>query len=328
MCSRFREANRVGDRDSFYLHVTRAHTCLKFQVSNLRLTRNVERETRNSKTRPQKSVSSNINFFTIALLLTLLFGAGNAAAAERELRVCADPNNLPFSNNRGEGFENRIAELIARELDAFLRYTWWAQRRGFVRNTLREGTCDLIIGVPAGYDPVLTTKPYYRSTYVFVSRRQSGLALDSFDDPRLRTLRIGVHLMGDDGANAPPAHALARRGIITNVIGYTIYGDYTQPNPPARLIDAVAAGDIDIAVAWGPLAGYFAPREPTPLEIVPVATAVDPPALRFTFAIAMGVRKGDTAFRDKLDQLIERRRAEIQKILQTYGVPQVAEAAR
>src|SRR5918995_717015 len=169
----------------------------------------------------------------------ILFSTALAPAAERELRVCADPNNLPFSNQRGEGFENRIAELVARELGATLRYAWWAQRRGFVRNTLREDLCDLIIGVPAGYDPVLTTRPYYRSTYVFVSRRDRRLALTSLDDPRLRTLRIGVHLMGDDGANAPPAHALARRSIIANVSGYTIYGDYTEPNPPARLIDAV-----------------------------------------------------------------------------------------
>jgi mxaJ protein len=304
MFSRFREPNCVCDRDSCSLHAI----CMDYIH------------------RPEQWFASKISI--TAVLFTLLVALGNTAAAERELRVCADPNNLPFSNNRGEGFENRIAELIARELDASLRYTWWAQRRGFVRNTLREGACDVIIGVPAGYDPVLTTKPYYRSTYVFVSRRQSGFALDSFDDPRLRTLRIGVHLMGDDGANAPPAHALARRGIITNVIGYSIYGDYTQPNPPARLIEAVASGDIDIAVAWGPLAGYFAPREPTPLDIVPVSPAIDPPALRMTFAIAMGVRKSDSAFRDELNQLVDRRQKEITTILDRYGVPRVAETQR
>jgi mxaJ protein len=242
--------------------------------------------------------------------------------------VCSDPNNLPFSNERREGFENRIAELIARDLQATLHYTWWAQRRGFVRNTLREGRCDLIIGVPAGYDPVLTTKPYYRSTYVFVWRRERQLTLNSFDDPRLRSLRIGVHLMGDDGANAPPAHALARRGIINNVVGYTIYGDYTEANPPARVLDALAAGAIDVAVVWGPLAGYFASREPAPLEFVPVVPAAEAPGLRFQFAIAMGVRKGETALRDELNQVIERRRGEIQKILDDYGVPQIVQAVR
>jgi mxaJ protein len=248
-----------------------------------------------------------------------------AEVAAREIRVCADPNNLPFSNHQGEGFENKIAELVARDLHANLSYTWWAQRRGFVRSTLRQEICDLIIGVPVGYDPVLTTRPYYRSTYVFVTRQDRGIRLDSFDDPRLHQLRVGVHLMGDDGANAPPAHALSRRGIITNVVGYTIYGDYSEPNPPARLIDAVAKGDIDVAVAWGPLAGYFARLEPAPLAITPVSIPVDPPALRFTFAIAMGVRKGETRFRDELNALIDRRSKEITAILDNYGVPRVAE---
>ncbi len=260
-----------------------------------------------------------------SMTLVIVLSAAAAAGSDRELRVCADPNNLPFSNQRGEGFENRIAELIAREQNAALRYEWWAQRRGFVRNTLREGRCDLIIGVPAGYDPVLTTRAYYRSTYAFVSRADRQLRIDWFDDPRLRQLKIGVQLMGDDGANAPPAHALARRGIIRNVVGYTIYGDYSEANPPARLIDAVAAGAVDLAIAWGPLAGFFASRETTPLTITPVAKPTDPPGLRFTFAIAMGVRKNDTAFRDELNRILDSRRAEIKKILDDYGVPQVTE---
>ena len=264
-------------------------------------------------------------FVTLAILFCT---AGLSYSAERELRICADPNNLPFSNQRGAGFENRIGDLIAREFGAKIHYTWWAQRRGFVRNTLRQGLCDLIIGVPAGYDPVLTTRPYYRSTYVFVSRRDQALALTSLDDPRLQKLRIGVHLIGDDGANAPPAHALSRRGIITNVIGYPIYGDYTEPNPPARLIDAVANGVIDVALAWGPLAGYFSPREPIPLEVSAISPAVDPPGLRFAFGIAMGVRKEDVGLRNELNELIDRRHEEIQKILKEYGVPQVAEAGR
>jgi quinoprotein dehydrogenase-associated probable ABC transporter substrate-binding protein len=248
---------------------------------------------------------------------------GAAAAGERELRVCADPNNLPFSNDRSEGFENRIAELLARDLDANLTYTWWAQRRGFIRSTLAAGSCDLVIGVPAGYDPALTTRPYYRSTYVFVTRKESGISLQSFDDPKLRKLKIGVHLIGNDGVNVPPAHALTRRGIISNVSGYSIYGDYTEPNPPARLIDAVASGAIDVAIAWGPLAGYFGPREMVALQLTPVSPAVDPPELRMTFAIAMGVRKGDAAFRDELNRWIERRRPEIESILDSYGVPRI-----
>jgi quinoprotein dehydrogenase-associated probable ABC transporter substrate-binding protein len=279
---------------------------------------NSKLETRNSKPFARQLVC-----VVGVLLLQFLLAFGDAAASGAALRVCADPNNLPFSNERGEGFENEIAKLIAREFDAPLQYTWWAQRRGFVRNTLREKICDLIIGVPAGYDPVLTTRTYYRSTYGFVSRRESSLAISSLDDPRLRRLRIGVHLMGDDGANAPPGHALARRGIIDNVAGYTIYGDYNEPNPPARLIDAVASGAIDVAVAWGPLAGYFVQREPVPLQFTPISPPTDPPALRFVFAIAMGVRKRETPLRDRLNDILERRRDEIQAILHRYGVPQV-----
>jgi mxaJ protein len=252
--------------------------------------------------------------------------AGSAAADGPELRVCADPNNLPFSNARGEGLENRLADLLARELGATVRYTWWAARRGFVRNTLGAGLCDVILGVPVGWDPVLTTRPYYASTYVFVSRPERALRLRSLDDPRLERLRIGVQLIGVDATNAPPAHALARRGIVDNVVGFTVYGDYAQSAPSARIIDAVAAGTIDTAIVWGPLAGYFAPRARPPLEVTPLAVPVDEPGLRFTFAIAAGVRKGDHARRDTIDAVLGRRRAEINALLDTYHVPRAPAA--
>ena len=172
---------------------------------------------------------------------TLAYGAlpPGADSRARILRVCSDPNNLPFSNRAGEGFENRLAELIADELHAQVRYTWWAQRRGFVRNTLGAGACDLIAGVPSGYEPVRTTEPYYRSTYVFVTRRDLAPPIESIDDPRLRRLRIGIHVIGDDYAEPPSATALARRGIVNNIHGYTLYGDYREPNPPARILDAL-----------------------------------------------------------------------------------------
>jgi quinoprotein dehydrogenase-associated probable ABC transporter substrate-binding protein len=239
------------------------------------------------------------------------------------LRVCADPNNLPFSNDRGEGFENRIAALVARDLGAELRYTWWAQRRGFVRNTMGAGECDVLIGAPARYERVLSTAPYYRSSYVFLSRRDRGLRVRSFDDASLRLLRIGVQMIGDDYANTPPAHALARRGIVRNVAGYTVYGDYSRPNPPADIVQAVARGDVDVAVVWGPLAGYFARLSPVPLDLVPVAPALDPPALPLAFDIAMGVRRGDVALRTRLDDVLRRRRRELDAILALYGVPRV-----
>jgi mxaJ protein len=246
--------------------------------------------------------------------------------SERQLRVCADPNNLPFSNQQLEGFENRIAELVASELQASVQYTWWAQRRGFIRNTLRAGACDVVLGVPRHFELALTTSPYYRSTYVCVYRQDEGLAIRSFDDPLLRQVKIGVQLIGDDYANTPPAHALANRRIIENVTGYTVYGDYSEANPAARIIDAVAAGEVDVAIVWGPLAGYFAPRQPIPLAVVPVSPQIDPPALPFAFDISMGVRRGDEAFRGELEAVLARKRPEIEAILDAYRVPWVAVA--
>jgi mxaJ protein len=238
------------------------------------------------------------------------------------LRVCADPNNLPFSNDRGEGFENRLAEMVAREFGTRVTYTWWAQRRGFLRNTLDAGTCDVVLGVPARLDGLKTTRPYYRSTYVFVAPRRRHLALRSLDDAALRNLRIGVQMIGDDFANSPPAHALSNRGIITNVTGYSVVGDYSRPNPPARIVEAVARGDIDAALVWGPLAGYFAAREAEPLDVTPVLPHADP-HLPFTFAISMGVRRGDDRRRQLLDDFIVDRRGEIDRLLAEYHVPRV-----
>jgi quinoprotein dehydrogenase-associated probable ABC transporter substrate-binding protein len=257
-----------------------------------------------------------------AALLIVALAALGAARPVPPLRVCADPNNLPFSNNKEEGFENRLAELLATDLHRRLEYTWWPQRRGFVRNTIGAGRCDLIVGVPAHYDLVLTSRPYYRSTYVFVSRRSRHLGVRSFDDPRLATLRIGVQLVGDDFANTPPAHALSARRLIGNIVGYSVYGNYSEPNPPARIVEAVAAGDIDLAVVWGPLAGFFAQRAAVPLELHPVTeTRRLTPDIPFAFAIAMGVRRGDDALKARLDEFIERRQADINALLARYGVP-------
>ena len=237
------------------------------------------------------------------------------------LRVCADPNNLPFSNARREGFENRIAALVARDLGSRLEYTWLPQRRGFIRNTLKAKRCDLVVGLPSAFELAATTAPYYRSSYVFVYRADRGLHITSFDDSTLRHVRIGVPLIGDDGANPPPAHALAARGITRNVRGYPVYGDYATDSPPARLIHAVASGEIDVAIAWGPLAGYFAPREGVPLRVVPVSPQIDLPYLPFVFDIAMGVRRGETVFQASLDSVIVRERPAIDRILAQYGVP-------
>ena len=252
-------------------------------------------------------------------MLLLLLACSNAEA--RELRVCADPNNLPFSNRAGEGFENRIAEIVAKELDADLVYTWWAQRRGALRNTIRAGKCDVVPGIAAGVEGLSTTRPYYRASYVFVARRDGRWAgLSSFDDPRLRDATIGVQLIGDDGANTPPAHALARRGMYANIRGFTVYGDYADAAPQSDIVAAVADGRVDVAAVWGPTADYFARRFPS-LQLAPVTPWLDGPQWPMTFEISFGVRREDRELRRELDRALERHATEIAKILEDFGVP-------
>jgi mxaJ protein len=235
------------------------------------------------------------------------------------LRVCADPDNLPFSSDRGTGFENRVAELIASEINARIEYTWWPQRRGFLRNTLNAKRCDVVMGLPTAMEMALTTQPYYRSSYVFVSKADRRLNVSSFDDPRLRSLTIGVQMVGDDGANSPPAHALSRRGIIRNVRGYLVHDD------PARIVRAVTRDDIDIAVVWGPLAAYVAAGESVPLRLTGVGAQMDTPALPLAFDISMAVRHTDVHLRNQLNEIIKRKRGEISVILAEYGVPRADE---
>jgi quinoprotein dehydrogenase-associated probable ABC transporter substrate-binding protein len=264
---------------------------------------------------------------SICLAAVLLGASGGFVRAEeaspaRVLRVASDPNNLPFSNQKLEGFENRLADLLAHELNARIEYTWWAQRRGFFRNTMKEGECDLVMGVPKGFEMTLTTVPYYRSTYVFVYRADRHLDLHSLDDPALRRLRVGVQMIGDDFANSPPAHALSARGIVNNVTGYTVYGDYSRENPPAQIIEAVAKGEIDVALVWGPLAGFFAKRQATELTVEPVSPEKDGP-LPFVFDICVGVRKGNARLRDEVNAVLARKHEEIAHLLDDYGIPQV-----
>ena len=255
----------------------------------------------------------------MVLLAAVASGFGRKTDA---LRVCADPNNLPFSDQKRQGFENRLADLLARDLGTTVEYTWWAQRRGFLRSTLNAGLCDVVMGILAGMDPLLTTAPYYRSSYVFVTRRARNLQIRSFDDGALRTLKVGVQLVGDDGANSPPAHALSRRGIVKNLVGYSVYGDYRTEAPPSAIIAAVARGEVDVAAAWGPLAGYFAARQAVPLTVTPVSPLRDGP-LPQAFDIAMGVRRGDTVRRDRLDRFIREHHREIDALLTEFHVPRV-----
>jgi quinoprotein dehydrogenase-associated probable ABC transporter substrate-binding protein len=264
---------------------------------------------------------------TKSILALLVLGASLPCFAATDLRVCADPNNLPYSNDQKQGFENQLAALIGKDLHMQVTYFWFPQREAFFKKTLNSGVCDVVMGVPAGVDEADTTRPYYRSPYFFISRRDRHLHITSFDDPRLRTLKIGVHILGEQDDSLPPVHAFTSRGIVRNLVGYSIFGNLNEKNPPADLIKAVADGKVDVAVAWGPLAGYFMRHSPVALEITPVAGDPTLPNLPFHFDIAIGVREGDQDLKKSLDAELERRRAAIHKILNSYGIPQVGEAA-
>ena len=261
---------------------------------------------------------TRVSQFFVVLILAC---PGIVLGQAKPLRVCSDPENMPFSNQKLEGFENKIASLIAKDLGTTVSYIWWGQRRGFIRNTmnatLQEGRCDLVIGVPEGYDLVSTMPPYYRSSYVFVYPKGKGLAVKSLDDPILKKLKIGVHLLGDDYTNPPPVHELSKRGVVDNVVGFSTF--YSAENPPGTIIDAVASGKVNLAIVWGPIAGYYAARQSVPMELVPVPSGQGD--LPFAFNISMGVKKGDEALKARVENVRRQRSAEITAILKEYGVP-------
>lgn len=261
------------------------------------------------------SVSRRIS--AIVALAAFVIPAGAAT-----LRVCSDPNNLPYSNQQQQGFENRIADLIAGDLNMQVEYFWFPQRSKFFRQTLERGVCDVVMGVPVGMEEAATTAPYYSSSYAFVSLRKRHLDIHSFDDPRLRTLKIGVQILGEEDDSLPPVHALVGRGIVHNLVGYSIFGNLNETTPAADVLRAVQAGKVDIAVVWGPLAGYFSRHSSVPLDVTPITGDRLYPNLPFQFEIAMGVRRGNTALQDTLNRELVRRHAQIEQILRAYGVPQ------
>jgi mxaJ protein len=246
------------------------------------------------------------------LLLIVLLACPSLGA--RELVVCADPDDLPYSHAETGGFENRVARVVADEIGATLRIAWQPLRRGVVRKTLSAGACDALAGVPVGMEGVATTAPYYRSAYVVVQRRDGAAPITSFDDARLRDMIVGVQLVGADMAAAPPALALARRGIVANVRGYPVVASTPASQ---RMIDAVAAGTLDAAFVWGPQAGYYVQRASRPLTMTTVRDGGE------QFSIAMAVRKDDTALRDELDDALARAHERIAAVLREYGVPVV-----
>jgi mxaJ protein len=262
-----------------------------------------------------------MRWITIVLTAGVALVGGAVLAADlTELKVCSDPDNMPYSNERREGFENKIAEIIAKDLGIPLVHYWWPHQRGLVRNTLRAGTCDVLIEIPKGYDLVTWTKAYYRSAYVIADLTNGGLKISSLDDPALRQAkRIGVHM------STPPYDVLGDRGLQEQVVTYTTVYDHRDPDVsrrPTRLLEDLVAGKVDVAIAWGPLVGHFAKvaqkNGGASLTLVPLQ---DDKAIPMTFEMSMGVKKGDQALKVKLEEAIDRRQAEIRQVLEDFGVP-------
>jgi mxaJ protein len=265
--------------------------------------------------------SCSLSFRTWLLLATAV---GCAAADHHSLRVCADPNNLPFSNRAGQGIENKLAQIIAQDLSVDLEYVWFSEHKNFLKNSLNANICDAVLGVPVNMDEALLTRPYYRSTYVVVTRSDRALKIESLYDQRLKDLRIGLHIVEDD--YAPPGHLLASEGLSQQIVGYSLYGAYGEPDPPARLVEAVAKGEVDLAIVWGPLAGYFAKHAATRLSV----EAVSPSRFQmipFTYAIGIAVRRGDVVLQSAMQQVLDKECPRISALVKDYAFPSTEEDA-
>jgi quinoprotein dehydrogenase-associated probable ABC transporter substrate-binding protein len=246
-------------------------------------------------------------------------GASAELVDPKTFRVCADPRNLPFSNEAGEGFENKLAQLFAQKLGEPVSYTYFPQVIGFVRNTLNALNCDVIMGVAVGDDLVQTTNPYYRTTYALVFKPGSGLdGIESLEDPRLKGKHLGVV------AGTPPATVLVQQGLMALARPYALTVDTRVESPVRTMVNDIASGQIDAGVLWGPIAGYYAQLQ-TP-HLVVGALLKEPE--RMDFRIAMGVRRSDQEWKRKLNRLIADNKPEIDRILTEYGVPLLDEQGR
>lgn len=251
-------------------------------------------------------------FLSALTLACIATGLAAAEGARTPLRVCADPDNPPYSVRDGSGFDNRIATLIAQQLGRKPVFVWARERRGFIREQFNKNACDVLMGVPIGMRSVMTTAPYYRSTYVFVTRKQDRLQLASFSDPNLDHRRIGLQIMEED--LSPPSLPLIRSGHAAQLVGFDSFGSHA-----ADIIRAVANRKVDVAVVWGPLAGYYAARLGG-MNLKPVAPKVDA-GIPFTFALAAGVHKGDSELHEQIDDAIHAKQKAILAILTSYHIP-------
>lgn len=233
--------------------------------------------------------------------------------ARSSLRVCADPSDLPFSDEKGGGFENKIAELLGREMSLPVEYVWYPQVIGFLRNTLWAGRCDLVMGTVAGDGELDTTNPYYYTSYVLVFRNDADPPFSGLDDPRLKDLHIGVI------GGTPPADLVLRHGLMGKARPYPLTVDTRVDAPSRRMVEDIAAHVIDAGVLWGPLAGYYIHHEDLPLALV--LLKAEPSSPRMDYHIAMGVRRNEPDWRRKINGLIHAKQGEIEKILKSYGVP-------
>jgi quinoprotein dehydrogenase-associated probable ABC transporter substrate-binding protein len=253
------------------------------------------------------------------LLALVLFASGPAVAQtsdlvdRNELKVCADPNNLPFSDEKKEGFENKIAELLGAELGLKVDYAWFPQVIGFVRNTLRARLCDLVMGTVAGDEIMQTTNPYYFTTYVMFYRSDKGLGFEGPQDPRLASLHLGVV------AGTPPGDLLVRHELMAHAKPYALTVDTRAESPTHQMVEEVVDGTIDVGFLWGPIAGYYRKHDELPLTLVPLKD--EPGAPRMEYHIAMGVRANEPEWRRRLNAAILKKQADITAILRNYGVP-------
>lgn len=269
---------------------------------------------------------STLSRCRLTLIVALLVAGGQALPAQQRpaplqeglLRVCADPDNLPFSDSTGAGFENKVAELMAKTWNAKLQYTWWAAPRGIAR-MLNGKYCDVMLQAPTGYEIAGLTRPYYRTSYAFVQRGDAAHLVASLGDPALKTMKIGVHLFATDQENTPPAMALSAHGVVGNLVGFgTAY--YGVQDRPAQIIEAVRDGKVDIAIVWGPIAGYFNATLKANLKV----TAIEDDSVSkipFAYSMAMGTRRGEAQFRDSLQKFLDTKGPEIQALLKEFGIP-------
>lgn len=252
--------------------------------------------------------------------VSLIFASGMMAHAV-PLRICADPDNLPFSNRTAHGFDNRVATLVARDLHREPVFVWARNGRGFLREQFNKDACDVLMGVPQKMKGVLTTAPYYRSSYVFVNRRQENFKIASFSDPHLNGQRIGLQALEEN--LSPPSLALIRTGHAAQLVGFNSSGEHAPD-----IVRAVASRHLGTAVVWGPLAGYWIAHDRLPLKLAPVSPLVDASGVPFAFSISMAVHQKDVKLRDQLNSALSRQEPAIAQILAAYNVPMLPEDAR